>query len=76
MHIILCHENADFDAVAAMLAAHKLSPSALPVLPDRLNANVARFLALYRAGLPFVARQDVQPDAIRQITLVDTQRVP
>ncbi len=76
MHVILCHENADFDAVAAMLGAHKLTPSAVPVLPDRLNTNVARFVALYRAGLPFVARQDVRPDSIRQITLVDTQRVP
>ncbi len=76
MHIILCHENADFDAVAAMLAAHKLNPVTLPVLPDRLNSNVARFLALYRAALPFVARQDYQPDALAAITLVDTQRVP
>ncbi len=44
MHIILCHENADFDALAAMLAAHKLDPAAIPVLPNRLNHNVDRVL--------------------------------
>ncbi len=74
MHIILGHENADFDAIAAALAAYKLNPDALPVLPDRLNANVARFLALY--SLPFVLREDVQFTGISEITLVDTQRVP
>ncbi len=56
MHIILNHENADFDALAAMLAAHKLDPAAIPVLPNRLNSNVERFLARYRSALPFVAR--------------------
>jgi tRNA nucleotidyltransferase (CCA-adding enzyme) len=76
MHIILGHENADFDAIAAALAAHKLNPGALPILPDRLNANVARFLALYRTPLPFVPRDDIQPAQVDQITLVDTQRIP
>ncbi len=76
MHILLCHENADFDAVAALLAAFKLNPGAIPVLPERHNANVTRFLALYRGGLPFVARADLRLKHVEQITLVDTQRVP
>ncbi len=77
MHIILCHENADFDAVAALLGAHKLYPDAIPMLPERLNANVARFLALYRSGLPFVARDEQQQRRrIEKVTLVDTNRVP
>ena len=76
MQIILCHENADFDALAALLAAHKLNPDATPVLPNRLNSNVDAFLRLYRSALPFVRHEDYQLDQVEQITLVDTQRVP
>jgi tRNA nucleotidyltransferase (CCA-adding enzyme) len=79
MHVILGHENADFDSVAAMLGAHKLYPDGVPVLPARMNSNVARFVALYRNGLPFVAREDfVIPNGerIEQVTLVDTHRSP
>ncbi len=74
MQIILTHENADFDAVAALLGAYKLYPNAKPVLPHRINRNVRAFLALYRSELPFV-----DPDAlprgrhIRRVILVDTQ---
>jgi tRNA nucleotidyltransferase (CCA-adding enzyme) len=74
VEIILTHENADFDAVAALLAAHKLHPTAVPLLPERLNHNVASFITLYQQGLPFVRQRDWdgQPDGI---ILVDTQRV-
>lgn len=74
--IILGHENADFDAVAALLAAHKLYPDATAVLPERQNRNVAAFLALYGNALPFVTRADVQLGRIKHIILVDTQRLP
>jgi tRNA nucleotidyltransferase (CCA-adding enzyme) len=74
--IILTHENADFDAVAALLAAHKLNPDAVPVLPARLNQNVADFVALYQNGLPFVKQADFRIKGLRHITLVDTQRLP
>lgn len=76
MHLILSHENADFDAVASMLAAHKLYPDGVPVLSERLNRNVAGFIALYQNGLPFVAREDYRPGRIRLITLVDARRPP
>lgn len=77
MHVILGHENADFDSVAAMLGAYKLYPDGLPVLPARMNANVARFIGLYRNGLPFVTRDDLPSGGkIEQVTLVDTHRTP
>ena len=47
----MTHDNADFDAVASCLAAHKLMPSALPVLPQRINRNVRHFMALYWESL-------------------------
>jgi tRNA nucleotidyltransferase (CCA-adding enzyme) len=76
VHIIVAHENADFDAVAALLAAHKLMPEALPVLPRQQNRNVSHFVTLYQNGLPFKHPDDVAFDRVEQITLVDTQQIP
>ncbi len=76
MHIILTHNNADFDAIASMLAAYKLDPTALPILPVRLNRNVAEFLALYRNGLPFINWHDAELTGVTHITLTDTQTRP
>ena len=59
MQVILSHEHTDFDALASMLAASLLYPDALPVLPRRLNRNVAGFLALYRNHLPFVTDKEL-----------------
>lgn len=77
MHLLLCHDNADFDAVASLLAARKLYPNATAVLPQRLNRNVERFLALYQGGFPFVAYADYrQAGRVTQVTLVDTSHPP
>jgi tRNA nucleotidyltransferase (CCA-adding enzyme) len=74
MEIILTHEQADFDAVAALLAASLLDDSATPVLPRKLNRNARAFTALYALDLPFVEARDLQVTGeISQITLVDTQ---
>ena len=51
MRVIQTHENADFDAVASLLAAHKLFPEATPVLPRRVNRNVRHFVNLYWEAL-------------------------
>jgi tRNA nucleotidyltransferase (CCA-adding enzyme) len=73
MHVILTHEQADFDAVAAELGAYLLNEHALLVLPRRLNRNVRAFLTLYGADLPFVEPRDLPQGSIRTVTLVDTQ---
>jgi tRNA nucleotidyltransferase (CCA-adding enzyme) len=73
-HVILTHENADFDAIASLLGAHKLYPNARPVLPHRVNRNVAAFLALYGEAFPFVAPDDLSRGRyIQRVILVDTQ---
>ncbi len=73
MHIILTHEQADFDALASLLGAYLLYEGAIPVLPRRMNRNVRAFLAVYGAELPFVDPRDLSNQAIAKITLVDTQ---
>jgi tRNA nucleotidyltransferase (CCA-adding enzyme) len=74
LKLILTHDNADFDAVASMLAAYKLDPQALPVLPARVNRNVEHFLNLYGSALPFIPRDDLRRGAtVEYVTVVDTQ---
>lgn len=80
MHLIVTHENADFDAAASLLGAYRLNPRAVALLPDRLNRNVSAFLTLYRSAFPFVTRTDLfgekRPPRITRVTVVDTRRPP
>lgn len=73
MHIILTHEQADFDAVASLLGVSLLDDSAIPVLPRRMNRNVRAFMTLYGTDLPFVEARDLPAGSIEAVTLVDTQ---
>jgi tRNA nucleotidyltransferase (CCA-adding enzyme) len=75
MLLILSHENADFDAVAAQLAAHKLYPKGVPLLSRRVNRNVRQFLALYWDSLPFMRAEEWQRQRVEKVILVDTQAV-
>ncbi len=75
LEVILTHEHTDFDALASLLAASYLYPDALPVLPRRLNRNVAGFLALYRNRFPFVTDKDVPRGEIARAIIVDTRSV-
>jgi tRNA nucleotidyltransferase (CCA-adding enzyme) len=73
MHIILTHEQADFDALASLLGAYLLDDAALPVLPRRMNRNVRAFLSLYGVDLPFIEARDLPSELVEAVTLVDTQ---
>ncbi len=73
MTVILTHEHADFDALASMLAAWKLHPEAVPILPRQLNRNVREFLTLYRGALPFVVAADAPARRVTHAIIVDTQ---
>ena len=73
MRIALTHEQADFDALGALLGAHLLDESLLPVLPRRINRNGRAFLTLYGADLPFVDPRDLPSEPIESVLLVDTQ---
>jgi len=76
MQIILTHENADFDAIASLLAAHKLYAGAKPVLPRRVNRNVQAFLSLYGPGFPFISHDDLpRGQHVKRVILVDTAKL-
>ena len=72
--LILTHENTDFDGLASQLAAWKLYPQAIPVLPRRPNRNLRDFLTLYWDELPYVRHEDLPRRVeVERIILVDTQ---
>jgi tRNA nucleotidyltransferase (CCA-adding enzyme) len=73
MNLVLMHEQADFDAVASALGVHLSDPSAVIVLPHRVNRNVRAYLTLYGDDLPFVEFDDLPNEEIERVTLVDTQ---
>ncbi len=73
MHIILTHEQADFDALASLLGAYLMDETAVPVLPRRMNRNIGAFVTLYGVELPFVDPRDLSGNHIHSVTLVDTQ---
>jgi len=79
MHLIVTHDNADFDAIASLLGAAKLYPDAVPVIPRRVNRNVRDFLHLYWDEFPFFRPQDVlakKSVRVTRVTLVDSQHIP
>ncbi len=76
MHLIITHPNADFDAVASLLAAHRLYPESIPLLPHVLNRNVSDFITLYESHFPFVRPGELARQPIARLTVVDTQQIP
>ncbi len=73
MEVILTHEQADFDALASLLAAQLLSDQAIPILPGRLNHNVRNFINLYGVEFSFIEARDLDQGSVSRVTLVDTQ---
>jgi tRNA nucleotidyltransferase (CCA-adding enzyme) len=76
MHLILTHDQADFDALASLLAARILEPDSRAVIPHRANRNVRAFLTLYGEALPLDSPEDLPRERVDRVTLVDTQTMP
>lgn len=76
MKVVLTHENTDFDAFAAQLAAAKLYAGAIPVLAQRPTREVARFVESYGAQLPYVRRTELPRGRVTEAIIVDAQSVP
>jgi tRNA nucleotidyltransferase (CCA-adding enzyme) len=75
IEVILTHEHTDFDALASLLAASLLYPTAIPILPRQLNRNVRNFLALYRNQFPFITYKDLPRHPIQRTIVVDSRAV-
>jgi len=72
MDVITTHLNADFDTIASMLAATKLYPDAVCVLPGSQEETVKGFLvqsAFY--NLPMRKPREIDLDKVTRLILVD-----
>src|SRR5437763_3976264 len=70
--VIATHTNADFDALASMLAARCLYPGAAVAIPGSLARNVREFGRRHAAELGAVEAARLEPDAIRRLIVVET----
>ncbi len=74
MDVITCHLNADFDAVASMMAAKKLYPDARLVFPGAQERSIREFFlgsTLY--ALRFDRIRSIDMSQVDRLILVDTK---
>ncbi|MHB0878963.1 MAG: DHH family phosphoesterase, partial [Anaerolineae bacterium] len=74
--VIATHENTDFDGFSALVAADRLFPAALAVVPRHLNRNVRDFFTLYQDQLRLHQVEDLPQEPVETLILVDTQTPP
>jgi len=73
--VITTHINADFDALASMLAAQKLYPDSLVVFPGSQEKNLRNFFIKSMVYLLNIANvKDIDFNKIRRLVLVDTRQ--
>ena len=70
--VVTTHQNADFDALAAVVGASLLYPDSRIVFAGSLNPNVREFVTLHGDNLPIVNLRLLDQRKIRQIIVVDT----
>ena len=75
IELITTHINADFDALASMLAAKKLYPDATIVFPGSQEKNLRNFFLHTSSYLFDFARiKDVDLSKVKRLILVDTRQ--
>lgn len=73
--VITCHANADFDALAAMIAVSKLYPGAALVFPGTQESSLKDYFiqsAMYLFN--FTTLKDIDPALVRVLVVVDTRQ--
>ena len=69
MDVITTHVNAGFDGLASMVAARKLYPDAVLVLPGGAQEPVRNFLAVHDLGLERL--KDLDLESVTRLVMVD-----
>jgi tRNA nucleotidyltransferase (CCA-adding enzyme) len=75
LEVITTHLNADFDALASMVAAKKLYPQALLVFPGAQETSLRDFFIRSSSYfLEFARLKQAPPEEIKRLILVDTRQ--
>ncbi|HNR65989.1 MAG TPA: hypothetical protein PKJ95_06845, partial [Atribacterota bacterium] len=70
MRVIVGHTSADFDCLAAMIAAKKIYTDALVVFPGAIEENVRKFLLLYENALCISSIKTIDLEEITELIIV------
>ena len=73
--IVISHNYTDFDALASTVAVSKLFPGTIPILNTSSEAEVQRFVSIYKDYLNLSTINEISFDSIREVYLVDTQDI-
>jgi len=73
VELIVSHTNADFDALASMVAASLLYPAAVMTLSGGADRNVREFLSLHGEIISLLPPQDVPLERVKRLIVVETQ---
>lgn len=73
MELIVTHENSDFDALAAAVAAQKLYPSAIVGLGHRVSTPVRNFLTLHKDRFPTERVSGLDLERVTRLVVVDVR---
>ncbi|KPA13170.1 tRNA nucleotidyltransferase/poly(A) polymerase [Candidatus Magnetomorum sp. HK-1] len=74
MQVITTHRNTDFDALASVVAAKKIFPDALVLLPRSINPNVKAFISIHKDLYGFNLKETVNNDEVTELIVVDTNQ--
>jgi tRNA nucleotidyltransferase (CCA-adding enzyme) len=75
MEIVLTHKNTDFDALASSIAASRIYPDAMPLLPSSINPNVKNFLSMHKYKLKYQPSSDVKDlKSVKKVIIVDANK--
>ncbi len=73
--VITTHINADFDALASMIAAGKLYPGAALVFPGSQEKNLRNFFLYSTSYLfNFIKIKQIDLDSVKKLIIVDTRQ--
>ncbi|MDA8105945.1 MAG: CBS domain-containing protein [Nitrospiraceae bacterium] len=73
MKLITSHINADFDALASMIAAKKIYPGAAIVFPGSQERKVRDFIEVFNP-VDIIRLKDVDPEQVTHLIIVDAKR--
>jgi len=73
MRAVITHSNADFDALATLIAVTRLWPDVRAFLSGPISPSVKRYLALHKDSLELHDVAEIGEEAIEELIVVDTR---
>ncbi|MDP3057944.1 MAG: hypothetical protein Q8N36_00570, partial [bacterium] len=73
MEVVVCHNNADYDALGALVAVKILRPMSLVCFPGRVNKQVKELYSLYKDSLKIDSCEHLHLQEVTHLMVVDTQ---